>query len=168
MNNSASTNVTCLHLSKQDFKFSSAHFLIFDAENAERLHGHNYRVRLKLVADAEFDGGDSGFLIDFGEIKKIVRARLAVWDEHLLLPAENPFLKITEKDSELEVRYSDRKYVFPRREVILLPIPNTSVEWLSRLLAEEWFALFVDQGVKSLSVSVEETLGQAGSYTIQK
>lgn len=164
-------NVTSLSLSKQDFKFSSAHFLIFNDSQAEKLHGHNYRVRVKMSAPAidEASGEASeGFLVDFGVVKKMIRKRLELWDEHLLLPTENPHLKIGRSGSNYEVKYSNREYSFPAGEVILLPIPNTSVEHLSRLLAEEWFPQVEGYGVLSLSVSIEETLGQSGSYTITK
>jgi 6-pyruvoyltetrahydropterin/6-carboxytetrahydropterin synthase len=163
-------NVTSLYLSKQDFKFSSAHFLIFSASAAEKLHGHNYRVRIKMTApgiDELPKGASEGFVVDFGVVKKMVRARLELWDEHLLLPSENPHLKIGQSGNNYEVKYANRNYSFPVNEVILLPIPNVSVEHLSKLLAEEWFPQLVEYGVLSLTVSIEETLGQSGSYTVK-
>ena len=37
-----------IRVEKENLKFSSAHFLIFEDGTAERLHGHNYRVAVEL------------------------------------------------------------------------------------------------------------------------
>lgn len=157
---------TALHLYKQNFKFSSAHFLIFDDKRAEKLHGHNYQVRVDLGVSDEVDFKAKGFFIDFNEFKKFIKARLDTWDEMVLLPAKHPEMKVTRKSPSLEVRFRDRFYVFPENEVHLLPVTNTSVEQLSRILAEEFFAEFVSKGVASVRVRVEETRGQAASTLI--
>lgn len=159
---------TSLHLSKQNFKFSSAHFLIFDEKSAEKLHGHNYQVRLDILVPPETKLMEAqGFFVDFNVFKKFVKARLDLWDEHVLLPAEHPEMKISEKGPSLEVRFRDRFYVFPKNEVQLLKVTNTSVEQLSRILAEDFFKEFKQYGVLSLRVRVEETRGQAASTQIR-
>jgi 6-pyruvoyltetrahydropterin/6-carboxytetrahydropterin synthase len=157
---------TALHLYKQNFKFSSAHFLIFDEKRAEKLHGHNYQVRVDILAQEGVDLGPKGFFIDFNELKRFIKARLDQWDERVLLPAKHPEMKVKKVSPSLEVRFRDRFYVFPENEVCLLPISNTSVEQLSRILAEEIFAAFVTQKVASVRVKVEETRGQGASTTV--
>lgn len=159
---------TTLHLYKQNFKFSSAHFLIFDDKKAEKLHGHNYQVRVDLGFASEESLNAKGFFVDFNVFKKFIKARLDVWDEMVLLPAKHKDMKITKKSPSLEVRFRDRFYVFPENEVHLLPVTNTSVEQLSRLLAEEFFQEFQSQGVSNLRVRVEETRGQAASHLISE
>ncbi len=59
-----------LRVSKEDFKFSAAHFVAHGAGQRERLHGHNYRVALSLTARAV---GDDGCVVDFAELKTAVR-----------------------------------------------------------------------------------------------
>lgn len=157
---------TTLHLYKQNFKFSSAHFLIFDDQKAEKLHGHNYQVRVDLGVQPELDFQKKGFFVDFNVFKKHIKARLDVWDEMVLLPVKHPDMKISKKSPSLEVRFRDRFYVFPENEVHLLPVTNTSVEQLSRLLAEDFFKEFKSKGVASVRVRVEETRGQAASTLI--
>lgn len=154
---------TTLHLFKQNFKFSSAHFLIFDETRAEKLHGHNYQVRVDLNVP---DGGEKGYVVDFNTLKSFIKASVDEWDEHVLLPARHPDMKIKKNGPSLEVRFRDRFYVFPAEEVILLPVTNTSVEQLSRLLAEKFMAEFKRHGVLGLRVRVEETRGQAASYRL--
>ncbi len=158
---------TTLHLYKQNFKFSSAHFLIFDEKSAEKLHGHNYQVEIHLEIPPDTDAGnDKGYFVDFNVFKKWLKSRLDQWDEHVLLPAKHPEMKISKKSPSLEVHFRDRFYVFPENEVCLLPITNTSVEMLSEILAKEAFQEFKKYGVQELRIQVEETRGQAASTRI--
>lgn len=156
-----------LHLAKQNFKFSAAHFLIFDENHAERLHGHNYQVKVEALAGSQKKSqSDLGYVVDFNVLKKIIKARLDEWDEVILLPAANSEMKIKENGPSLEIKFRDRFYVFPKNEVKLLPITNTSVEELSRLLAEDLGQKFRGLPLKKLRVYVEETRGQGASTTL--
>lgn len=159
-------STTTLHLAKQNFKFSAAHFLIFDETHAERLHGHNYQVKVDIKTPSEEELHSDGYFLDFNVFKKYIKARLDQWDEMVLLPEKQKDMKFKKNGSSLEVTFRDRFYVFPAQEVSLLPVTNTSVEQLSRLLAEEFFAEFKQYGVKSVRVYVAETAGQGASTVV--
>ncbi len=164
MTSANSQKAITLHIYKQNFKFSSAHFLIFDEKHAERLHGHNYQVRLKMKFKADSpEMTQQGFCIDFNEIKKWLKEKLNQWDEMVLLPDKHPDFKFQKKGPSLEVTFRDRFYVFPQNEVVLLPILNTSVELLSQLLAQATYAEFKSRGAQSVEITVEESPGQAAS-----
>lgn len=156
-----------LHLAKQNFKFSAAHFLIFDEKHAERLHGHNYQVQVDIVAPPSSDDHSEGYFMDFNVFKKFIKAKLDSWDEIVLLPAKHPDMKFNKTEKSLEVTFRDRFYVFPLNEVILLPVTNTSVENLSSLLAHEFFAEFKKYKVPEVKVLVEETQGQGASTVVK-
>lgn len=158
-------STTTLHLAKQNFKFSAAHFLIFDEKHAERLHGHNYQVRVDITAPFHGEQSEAGYFIDFNVFKKYIKARLDQWDEYVLLPGKHPDMNFKKTEKSLEVRFRDRFYVFPLNEVHLLPVTNTSVEQLSRLLAEDFYTEFKKYGVLKVRVTVEETRGQGASST---
>jgi 6-pyruvoyltetrahydropterin/6-carboxytetrahydropterin synthase len=158
---------TTLHLYKQNFKFSSAHFLIFDEKSAEKLHGHNYQVEVEIAVPNTPETETRGFFIDFNVFKKWIKARVDQWDEMVLLPASHPDMKITKSKPSLEVRFRDRFYVFPENEVCLLPVTNTSVEMLSQILAHEAFQEFKKVGVTQVKIQVEETRGQAASTVVR-
>jgi len=157
------SNTTTLHLFKQNFKFSSAHFLIFDEKHAEMLHGHNYQVSVSLEVPSEKKLMEKGYFVDFNVFKKFIKMKCDEWDEHVLLPAKHPDMKISKKRPSLEIRFRDRFYVFPENEVILLPVTNTSVEQLSSLLAQAFLKEFQKYGVSRVRVRVEETRGQGAS-----
>jgi 6-pyruvoyltetrahydropterin/6-carboxytetrahydropterin synthase len=156
-------STTTLHLAKQNFKFSAAHFLIFDEKHAERLHGHNYQVKVDITAPSDEGQHQDGYFLDFNVFKKYIKMKLDQWDEIVLLPKLHPDMKFKEANKSLEVTFRDRFYVFPKNEVLLLPVNNTSVEQLSRLLAEDFFNEFKKYGVPKVRVSVEETRGQGAS-----
>ena len=80
---------------KQYFNFSSSHFLIFEDGSREPLHGHNYRVMARSFGKKL--RGDMVF--DFLDIKPLVRQICDSLDHRLLLPGDNPFLKI-DKEGE--------------------------------------------------------------------
>lgn len=155
---------TSLHLSKQNFKFSAAHFLIFDETHAERLHGHNYQVKVDLAFSKK---SEQGYLVDFNILKKEIKARLDQWDEYVLLPKLHPDMKISVSGKSTEVRFRDRYYVFPSNEVILLETNNTSVENFSQMLLHDFAKSFKKHGIAKLRVTVEESRGQSASCTIE-
>lgn len=156
--------VRVLHLYKQNFKFSAAHFLIFDEKRAERLHGHNYQVRVSIKFNQ--DVHELGYLVDFNLLKKQIKSRLDQWDEMVLIPAKNSEMKISYKFQNIDINFRDRFYSFPKNEVVLLDIVNTSVELLSELLAHDFYEDFKSLGVKTVQVSVEETRGQGASAAV--
>lgn len=156
---------TVLNLHKQNFKFSSAHFLIFNKQSAERLHGHNYQVKVNITVPQDESLSSEGYFVDFNVFKKIIKSKLDEWDEMVLLPARHEDMKFTENGPSLEVRFRDRFYVFPKNEVQRLPVNNTSVEQLSQLLANDFLQQFKVHGVQKVQVSVEETRGQGASTT---
>lgn len=154
-----------LHLSKENLKFSAAHFLIFDETRAERLHGHNYRVVAEFKIPWE-SSHSQGYGVDFGILKKMLKEQIDLWDEHVLLPAKHKDINIKIEGESLDLKFRERHYVFPANEVVLLPINNVSVELLSDLLAQELWNSMQLLGISALQIQVEETLGQSAKSFI--
>jgi 6-pyruvoyltetrahydropterin/6-carboxytetrahydropterin synthase len=61
--------------------FSAAHFLPAFHGKCQRLHGHNYRVRVYLRGDT-LDG--NGMLADFGAVKEALGEALERYDHYCL------------------------------------------------------------------------------------
>jgi 6-pyruvoyltetrahydropterin/6-carboxytetrahydropterin synthase len=149
---------------KQYFNFASSHFLIFENGTREPLHGHNYRVMLKgeapeLKADMVFD---------FLDIKPIVRKICDSLDHRVLIPKFNPQIQIYENETNYNIKTPDKcEFSFPKTDVLLLPIPNTSAERLAIYISEQINELTWEKfqfRFKSLEVEVEETPGQSAIY----
>jgi 6-pyruvoyltetrahydropterin/6-carboxytetrahydropterin synthase len=148
-------------LAKEDFKFSSAHFTLFADGRAELLHGHNYRVRVELAGgglDAE------GLLLDIESFKRELRRLCSRLDSRTLIPGESRRLRWSREGGAIDVRCGERSYRFPAEDAVLLPLPNTSIELLARMLWHDLEPHLAGSRVESMGVSVEESPGQRCWY----
>ncbi|MEO8275371.1 MAG: 6-carboxytetrahydropterin synthase [Thermoanaerobaculia bacterium] len=146
-----------IRLAKQDFKFSVAHFTIFSADDAEPLHGHNYRLALEVEGTSV---DELGLLADCDRLKKAARAICATLDDKVLLPGESPYLAIGTSDDAIDCHYGSREYRFPRSEVLVLPVANVTMELLARWSWERLQKVVRGGRVSRLEVEIEETPGQ--------
>lgn len=159
---SAAPRLTTLELFKEDMKFSAGHFTIFSATKREKLHGHNFRVH--VIIEAEMD--NNGMCFDYGIYKRRIRELCRAWDEVMILPAHSPHLRIEEQGDELYAHFGGERIPFLRRDVLVLPIANATVEEFSRLMLE---ALIADAnelqgfGIHAVTVKVFSGPGQSGA-----
>ena len=154
-------------VTKDYLVFASAHFITFAGHRCEGLHGHNYRARVTVEgALAE----ESWFVFDFVELKRIMRRLCDEIDHKVLLPLENPRLQVAEQEESVTVAYEGTpRYLFPRRDCVLLPIPNTTVEMLAELLAGRLRAELESMGARGLTaieMEIEENFGQSAFYRV--
>lgn len=152
-----------LHVAKENLKFSAAHFMAYPGFR-ERLHGHNYSVAVTVEGDL----GGTGYVLDFGYVKRITKELCDALDERMVVPTRSGVLRITERDGAVEVVCEDGStFVFPRIDVALLPIAHSSAEELARYLCErlEVELLKLDgPTLRSVEVMVAEAPGQAAAY----
>ncbi len=142
--------------------FAAGHFITYGGQ-CESLHGHNYRARVEL--EGELD--ENHYVFDFGRLKKIMRRLCDELDHKVLLPLENPEVHLTDEDDGVAVAYRQKRYLFPRQDVMLLPVPNTTAEMIARHLARrlrEELAPLNPANLTSLQVEVEESFGQSAYY----
>jgi 6-pyruvoyltetrahydropterin/6-carboxytetrahydropterin synthase len=152
-------------VTKDYLVFSSAHFITFAGHRCEGLHGHNYRVRVTL------EGGlnaEAWFVFDFVELKKIMKRLCDEIDHLVLLPLHSDRVKVFEEGENVRVDVDGRpKYLFPRKDCSLLPIPNTTVEMLAQLLTSRLKETLGSEETKRLTaieMEVEENFGQTAVY----
>ncbi len=152
-----------IHLAKELFKFSCSHFTILSANQAERLHGHNYQVRVDIgVNDLDLH---LGFAFDFNAVKPMIQNFCAALDERILLPARSPFLQVSTHAEQMEVVFAQKRYSFPSCDTVCLPLSNITTEELAR---HAWHSLARDMAAlprwTKLQVQIEETRGQSASF----
>lgn len=152
-------------VTKDTFVFASAHFITYEGHKCETLHGHNYRAGITIEGDID---PESWYVYDFVRIKKMMRRLCDEIDHRVLLPLENPKLTIEADEQTVRVAYqSVPRYLFPRRDCALLPIPNTTVEMLARYLVgrvRDELHEAGATGLRSLEIEVEENFGQSAFY----
>ncbi len=139
----ASMKHVVIEIAKEDIKFSAGHFTIFADGSRERLHGHNYRVRLL----AHYAVGEGDISVDYGELKKALRRVCARYDEYTLLPANSRHLRVTHADGSIEALIGGDRFVFPEGDVRVLPVANITGEALAGLLRDEFLAELASRAV---------------------
>lgn len=158
-----------LYVGKDRHKFSSAHMTVFPDGSKERLHGHNYRVRVALELSEVPPLKD---FLDFRTLKNALELLCEEWDERVLLPEQCPFLQIISQDkTEVDLRLCGKRYVFPTEDVVFLPVDNICVETLSVVLADRLRnALSPDlkkTSVTGIGVDISEADGQGCETLVQ-
>lgn len=142
-------------------RFSACHF-IPRHEKCSRLHGHSYIVRLRLDGDI----GDEGMIMDFVVLKKGLKAIIEDFDHRTLIPTESEDVKVTVTEDSVEAVSCGKRYVFPRVDVTLLPIPNTTAEEMAKMMTLRIVSdIEFPPNVRSVSIGLDEERGQTAWYT---
>jgi len=128
------SRTTVIELYKEDMKFSAGHFTIFSAERRERLHGHNFNISAAFTVRVCEQGGMG---VDYGVYKKQLVALCKAWNEYFLLPGRSPLLEIVEGGGQVLARFGDEDIPFLKRDVLVLPIANVTLEELAGLLLDK-------------------------------
>ena len=146
---------------RNKLKFAAAHFATF-AGQCEPLHGHNYAVTIEVTG--ALTDADS-WVADFGLLKSLGKAICDELDHKFLLQRDSRVLTIDEGMSNWKVRFLERGWVFPKSDVIALPIDNTTAERLAEYFIDRLRDDLRAAGASNLTaitVGVEEAPGQAG------
>ena len=154
-------------VTKDYLVFASAHFITFAGHRCEGLHGHNYRARVTIEGDLN---QESWFVFDFVELKRIMKRLCDEIDHLVLLPLKSDRVAVAQEGETVSVSVDGKpRYVFPRRDCALLPIPNTTVEMLAQMLTERLQGELEKLGAKGLTaieMEVEENFGQSAVYRV--
>ncbi len=146
-------------LEKEQLVFSAAHFITFDGNICERLHGHNYRVKCRVVGPLD----ENGYVVDFIALRDSLMKIVSGLDHHVLLPTQHETILVAKEADEVIARFEDRRWVFPAEDCVLLPIQNTTAELLAMHIAQELMGS-ADQKlaghIDTIEVSVDENHGQ--------
>src|SRR5713226_270249 len=153
-----------IEVAKDYFNFASAHFLIFANGRREALHGHNYQVSVAL--EGELD--QAGVVLDFITFKPLVKRVCDELDHRTLIQKGSPVLSIRQNSRQVEVLYKSQRIVLPKRDVILLPLVNTSTELLAEYIAgqirQQVRQKFPAARLRFMEVAVDESRGQRGLF----
>jgi 6-pyruvoyltetrahydropterin/6-carboxytetrahydropterin synthase len=154
------TGKATLLVDKESMGFAAAHFSILET-GSETLHGHNYRVALRVRGAVRRDGT----VIDFARLKGALREACAELDHRMLVPTACPEVTVTERDDDhVEVREADRRFLFPLADVCFLAVRNTTCECLAGHFLGRLRRGLGDIPVQ-LEVTVEESPGQGATVS---
>jgi 6-pyruvoyltetrahydropterin/6-carboxytetrahydropterin synthase len=152
-----------VRVTKDYLVFSSGHFISYEGDKCERLHGHNYRASVEVEGPLD----ENFYVFDFIALKNHTKAITDELDHRMMLPTKNRVILLEESAKSVRVRYKDREWVFPHDDCVLLPIENTTAELLARYIGGR-----LREGLRAtyqfvpavLRVEVEESFGQSATY----
>jgi 6-pyruvoyltetrahydropterin/6-carboxytetrahydropterin synthase len=155
-----------IFVSKDSFKFNAAHFMAYPGYR-ERLHGHNYRVAVRIEGKLNADG----YVIDFADVKQAARAVCEEMNERVLVPARSDCLVVNVKDGCVSVECEDgSRFAFPEADCVFLPIAHSSAEELAayvcRRLVDALPGLGT-RGVHAVEVAVAEAPAQEARFRLE-
>ena len=136
-------------LQKEQLIFSAAHFITFNGNICERIHGHNYRVRCDVAGPLD----ENQYVIDFIALRDSLFELTQELDQHVLLPTKHA------------ATFESKRWVFPKDDAVLLPVVNTTAEQLARYLIDRLIAKLKERGLECpqrIRLGVDENEGQWG------
>src|ERR1700722_11344428 len=152
-----------VRVTKDHLVFCSGHFISYEGDKCERLHGHNYRVAVEVEAelDANF------YVFDFIALKHRTMEITDTLDHRMMLATRNSLIRVHEEQKRVRVTYGDREWIFPAEDCVLLPIENTTAELLARYIGLRLLEVLRRQHNFTplvLRAEVEENIGQSARY----
>ncbi len=151
---------------KTELVFSAAHFITFNGNVCERLHGHNYRVTAEVFGPLD----ENQYVVDFIALRDVLREIAGELDHRVLLPTEHPQIQVAADDREVTATFEDRRWMFPRGDCLLLPLVQTTAELLARHIGQELLVRLAKRASyrpERLRIAVDECEGQEGVYEWQ-
>ena len=112
-----------------------------------------------------------GYVIDFGDVKKVARALCKELNEKFICPANSDVLNITTEGATLRIKCEDgSEFAFPKADTVMLPIKHSTVEELAHYLCCNVIERFTlvrlqQRKIKVIHVTVAEAPGQEAVYS---
>lgn len=154
---------TKIHISRDYFIISAAHFAVLSDGSSEPLHGHNYEVSVEIAGKVSCDE----YIVDFSVLKQGIRHLVKQINHRTIVPTLCSDLKITQDSGNVRILTKDKKfYELPESDVAFLTIKNATVEALANYLADKianQLPASVIERLESMLVKVEESSGQGAS-----
>ncbi len=128
--------------------FDSAHFLHGYNGKCANIHGHRWTLQVTIAAESLQNGGEKdGMVIDFGDLKKAVRALADNWDHALIYQVDS--LKAATITALKDEHF----------RLIEVPFRPTAEH-----MAKHFFTLLKEQGLPVRNVLVYETPDNCAGY----
>ena len=136
---------------KSEIEFDAAHYLSDYEGKCHNIHGHRYRVVIKVSADSLHETGQCrGMVDDFSTIKQALKKIHDLFDHRLILE-EN------EEGKELAKKIAETKLGF---EIYFVPYRPTAEE-----ISRDIYQRLQNLGIKVTEVELFETPKNSCIYT---
>lgn len=145
-----------VRVTKDHLVFSAAHFITFNGNICERLHGHNWRTAVELSGPLD----ENRYVFDFIALRDAMQKIVNELDHHVLLPTKHAQIRVQSDEREVTATFESRRWVFPREDCVLLPVENTTAEEIAAWIGGRLQDVVCGQNIETIQVEVEENFGQ--------
>lgn len=145
-----------VRVTKDHLVFSAAHFITFNGNICERLHGHNWRTAVELTGPLD----ENRYVFDFIALRDAMQKIVNELDHHVLLPTKHAQIRVQSDEREVTATFESRRWVFPREDCVLLPVVNTTAEEIAAWIGGRLQDVVRGQNIETIQVEVEENFGQ--------
>lgn len=148
-----------VRVTKDHLVFSAAHFITFNGNICERLHGHNWRTAVELIGPLD----ENRYVFDFIALRDAMQKIVNELDHRVLLPTKHRHIRVQSDEREVTATFEERRWVFPREDCVLLPVENTTAEEIAAWIATRLRSVVAAQpgaNISTIQVEVEENFGQ--------
>src|SRR5207253_11087788 len=80
-----------VRVTKDHLAFCSGHFISYEGDKCEKLHGHNYRATVEIEGDLD---PRSYYVFDFIALKALTKVIVDELDHCMMLPTKNPVIHL--------------------------------------------------------------------------
>src|SRR5216117_1614323 len=94
-----------VRVTKDYLVFCSGHFISYEGDRCERLHGHNYRAAVAVEGPLD----ENHYVFDFIALKNRTKAIVDELDHRMMLATRNPFIRVEDGPRGVHVTYKDRE-----------------------------------------------------------
>lgn len=148
-----------VRVTKDHLVFSAAHFITFNGNVCERLHGHNWRTAVELSGPLD----ENRYVFDFIALRDAMQKIVNELDHRVLLPTQHRQIRVQTDEREVTATFESRRWIFPREDCVLLPVENTTAEEIAAWIATRLRSVVSAQpgaNISKIQVEVEENFGQ--------
>lgn len=136
---------------KSEIQFDMAHFLSGYEGKCANIHGHRYRVIVKIAAnELEQEGQMRGMVVDFSYFKKKLKEVEEIFDHKLVIEDNEEGRELSRKLAELNNKFA----------ILFVPYRPTAEE-----MARDIFKILKDKSLQVCEVEVFETPNNSCIYT---
>jgi len=143
--------------------FSACHF-ISGFGICERLHGHNYKVKVRLRYKSE------KLPLDFRIVNSAIQNELSILNQKILLPGKSSTIQIlsSSEGQNWLVSFGVKRYSLPKKDVIIMDsLEQTTTEGLASYFHQKlslWSQQNYYNHISEIEVSIDESEGNVAVF----